>query len=193
MTELYHCKQRQQITRNPNIFVYRLNGHKQYFPTLSPFPRKFFIDFSLRLNMISVGKGFNCHVVCRSRMIGLRCIFFFKLFTARRRVLKARKQEAFKNKLGKGEVLVTSDLFFSQNVFYTLKDRMRHLTLHSINSHFDASTTGLQLLITLWEKKKLLVMSNFSFSHNVFYSDNCTPFVHIFDLIFLFAAELEEP
>ena len=24
-------------------------------------------------------------------------------------------------------------------------------------------------------------------------SDNCTPFVHIFDIIFLFAAELEEP
>ena len=25
------------------------------------------------------------------------------------------------------------------------------------------------------------------------HSDNCTPFVHIFDIIFLFAAELEEP
>ena len=24
-------------------------------------------------------------------------------------------------------------------------------------------------------------------------SDNCTPFVHIFDIIFLFAAEMEEP
>ena len=24
-------------------------------------------------------------------------------------------------------------------------------------------------------------------------SDNCIPFVHIFDIIFLFAAELEEP
>ena len=24
-------------------------------------------------------------------------------------------------------------------------------------------------------------------------SDNCTPFVHIFDITFLFAAELEEP
>ena len=24
-------------------------------------------------------------------------------------------------------------------------------------------------------------------------SDNCTPFVHIFDIIFLFAAELEKP
>ena len=27
-----------------------------------------------------------------------------------------------------------------------------------------------QLFKTLWEKKKLLVTSNFSFSHNVFYS-----------------------
>ena len=26
-----------------------------------------------------------------------------------------------------------------------------------------------------------------------FQSDNCTPFVNIFDIIFLFAAELEEP
>ena len=25
------------------------------------------------------------------------------------------------------------------------------------------------------------------------HSDNCTPFVHIFDIIFLFAAELDEP
>ena len=36
-------------------------------------------------------------------------------------------------------------------------------------------------------------MSNFSFSHNVSYSDNCTPFVHIFDIRVLFAAELEGP
>ena len=36
-------------------------------------------------------------------------------------------------------------------------------------------------------------MTNFSISHNVFYSDNFTPFVHIFDIIFLFDAKLEEP
>ena len=37
-------------------------------------------------------------------------------------------------------------------------------------------------------------MSNFSFSYNVStQSDNCTPFVHILDIIFLVAAELEEP
>ena len=41
--------------------------------------------------------------------------------------------------------------------------------------------------------EELLVMSNFFFSHNVFYSDNCTPFVRIFYIISLFAAELAEP
>ena len=51
-----------------------------------------------------------------------------------------------------------------------------------------------QLLKTLWENKKLLVTSNFFFSHNVFTrSDHCTTFVCIFDIIFLFAAEFEEP
>ena len=44
-----------------------------------------------------------------------------------------------------------------------------------------------QLLKTLWETKKLLVTM---FSPH---SDDCTPFVHIFDIILLFAAELEEP
>ena len=43
------------------------------------------------------------------------------------------------------------------------------LTLNSTDTHFDASTNIRQLLKTLWEKEKLLVTSNFSFSHNVFY------------------------
>ena len=42
-------------------------------------------------------------------------------------------------------------------------------TLYSIDTHFDASATD-SFLKTLWEKEKLLVMSNFSFSHNVFHS-----------------------
>ena len=42
------------------------------------------------------------------------------------------------------------------------------LTLYSIDTHFDASTTD-SFLKTLWEKKKLLVTSNFFFSHNIFY------------------------
>ena len=37
--------------------------------------------------------------------------------------------------------------------------------------HVDASQTAMiKLLKILWEKEKLLVTSNFSFSHNVFYS-----------------------
>ena len=51
-----------------------------------------------------------------------------------------------------------------------------------------------QFLKTLWEKEKLLVTSNFSFSH-VFYSNQIivSPFVNIFDIVSLFAAEFEEP
>ena len=41
-------------------------------------------------------------------------------------------------------------------------------------------------LKTLREKEKFLITSNFSFCHNVF-------FVHVFYIISLFAAELEEP
>ena len=43
-----------------------------------------------------------------------------------------------------------------------------YLTLYCTDIPFDASTT--QFLKTLWDKEKLLVTSNFSFSHNVFYS-----------------------
>ena len=51
------------------------------------------------------------------------------------------------------------------------------------------------LLKILWEKKKLLVTSNFFFSHNFStQSDNCIPIcVHIFDILSLFATESEEP
>ena len=45
---------------------------------------------------------------------------------------------------------------------------IERLTVYSINTHFDASTKD-SFLKTLWEKKKLLITSNFSFSHNVFY------------------------
>ena len=43
------------------------------------------------------------------------------------------------------------------------------LSLYSIDTHF-LRITKRQLLKTLWEKKKLLVKSNFFFSHNVFCS-----------------------
>ena len=44
----------------------------------------------------------------------------------------------------------------------------------------------------MWGKEKLLVTSNFSFSHNVFNS-NVSPFVHTFEIISFFAVKLEEP
>ena len=57
------------------------------------------------------------------------------------------------------------------------------------------SINNRQLLKTFWEKEKLLVTSNFSISHNVFYSIKTivSPFVHILDIISLVALELEEP
>ena len=51
-----------------------------------------------------------------------------------------------------------------------------------------------QLLKTLWEKDKLLVRSNFSFFPQCLLLNQITvsPFVHIFYIISLFAAELED-
>ena len=50
---------------------------------------------------------------------------------------------------------------------------------------------------TLWEKEKLLITSDFYFSHNVFYSRKyiviVSQFVHVFAIISLFAAEQEKP
>ena len=52
-----------------------------------------------------------------------------------------------------------------------------------------------QLLKTLWEKEKLLVMNNFSFSPQclILIQIILFPFVDIYDTISLFAAEFEEP
>ena len=46
--------------------------------------------------------------------------------------------------------------------------RFGSLTLYFIDTHFNSPPT--ELLKPLWEKEKLLVTSNFSFSHNVFNS-----------------------
>ena len=68
------------------------------------------------------------------------------------------------------------------------------LTLYSIDALFNALITH-SFSKTLWETKKLLVTSNFFFSHNVFYSinKNVSPFINIYDIISLFVAELEKP
>ena len=60
------------------------------------------------------------------------------------------------------------------------------LTLYSIDTHFDTSTLD-SFLKTLWEKEKLLPQC-FLLNQII-----VSPFVHIFDIIFLFAAELEDP
>ena len=63
------------------------------------------------------------------------------------------------------------------------------LTLYSIYTHFNVSTTD-----NFW--KHCGKRRNCSFSHNVFYSIRFIiefPFVRIFDITFLFAAKLEKP
>ena len=70
----------------------------------------------------------------------------------------------------------------------------KELTLYSIDTHFNASTRDI-FLKTLWEKKKLLVTSNFFFFPQCFLLNQkiVSPFINIFDIISLFAAEMEEP
>ena len=82
-------------------------------------------------------------------------------------------------------------MFLCSNIVH--RNKSIYLTLCSIDTHFNASTT--QLLKTLWVKKKLLVMSNFFFSHNVFYSIRTLyPYLMTFLTSYLtFAAEMEEP
>ena len=100
--------------------------------------------------------------------------------------------------VGEKTKLSTSMFSLAHSAFKGLSQKGL-LTLYSIDTHFDASALILthqqQLLKTLWEREKLLVMSNFSFFHNVFNSYRIIvyPFVHVFDIISFFAAELEEP
>ena len=99
----------------------------------------------------------------------------------------------------------------------------KYLTLYSIDTHFNASTTDSlenivgkeeiahneqfllfqqcfllnqiivpHLSIFLTSYFYLLLISPFPAMFST-QSDNCTPFVHIFDIILLFTAELEEP
>ena len=85
--------------------------------------------------------------------------------------------QMFRKHWGKKEkLLIMSNFCFSHSVFKRLVLQTRKnqglfgkgLTHYSIDTHLDASIR--QLLKTLWEKEKLLVTSNFSFSNNVFYS-----------------------
>ena len=67
------------------------------------------------------------------------------------------------------------------------------LTLYSIDTHFNTSTTN-----SFWKhcgKRRNCLYHAVSPFPTVFstQSDNCVPYVHIFDIISLFAAVLEEP
>ena len=55
---------------------------------------------------------------------------------------------------------------FPNNNFYTLPNRNSlQATIISLMKMAETSPSGYK---TLWEKEKLLIMSNFSFSHSVF-------------------------
>ena len=92
----------------------------------------------------------------------------------------------------KKKMLVTSIFFFSHNVFYPMNITLMFSVTFNLSSanafnlgepKILSSGKGLilyhtiptfndfnrGLLKTLWEKEKMLVTSNFSFSHNVFY------------------------
>ena len=107
-----------------------------------------------------------------------KCFFFF--FSSRPRYSKL--------------IETAKSEFYLLNRLPFLTKKTLPLTLYSIDTYFNTSTTD-NFLKTLWEKKKLLVTSNFFFSHNVFYSIRklYPPFVNIFDIISLFDAELEQP
>ena len=66
------------------------------------------------------------------------------------------------------------------------------LTLYCIDTHFDASATAFEILVGKGEiagiKQFLLFPQCFQLNQTT-----VSPFVHIFDIISLFAVELEEP
>ena len=88
------------------------------------------------------------------------------------------REKAFENFVRKGEInmLVISTLSFFYNVFHHFKDKPI-INLSSASAFFSPFPNNdtfrrpweTSLLKTPWEKEKLLVTSNFSFSHSVFY------------------------
>ena len=81
-------------------------------------------------------------------------------------------------KIGEKQKMLVSSIFsFSYIVFNMLFPERRQksplpgkvLTLSQTSPGFYVSAVLVSLLKTLWEKEKLLLVSNFSFSHSVFY------------------------
>ena len=78
----------------------------------------------------------------------------------------------------KEKLLVTSNFSFSHSVFYPFRELFPHfhqiqnccLQLRSVWKGLKFVVLSVvQVLKTLWEKEKLLLTSNFSFAHSVFY------------------------
>ena len=59
---------------------------------------------------------------------------------------------------------------FFHNVFYPTKDTSYHLSINPFpNKPWFLHVCSMSLLKTPWKKEKLLITSNFSFFHSVFY------------------------
>ena len=96
----------------------------------------------------------------------VRSSFFFLLvkisaLTAQSRILTALGRKALENTMGEGEMLVTRFSAFP-TIFPIPFNPFS-------NKPWFLRVCSTSLLKTLWEKEKLLVTSNFSFSHSVFY------------------------
>ena len=105
-----------------------------------------------------------------------RLFFFFLMFASE--VSTNWQRRLLKILWYKEKIPLTSIFSFSHNIFYPIKDKFHHCYETSIvackcfncfpNKAWFLRVCSTSLLKTLWEKK-LLVTSNFSFSHSVFY------------------------
>ena len=87
-------------------------------------------------------------------------------FTIQSLLLLTIEKKSFEDITGKGEKRFS----LSNNVFYPSNGKSYHLILNPFpNMPWFLCVCSTSLLKTLWKKEKLLVTSNFSFSHSVFY------------------------
>ena len=86
------------------------------------------------------------------------------------------RKKSYKNIVGEKEKLLVTSIFSFTHFFYSLTNKFHHITTFYLSSFnpfpnkpWFLRVCSKRLLKKLWEKGKLLVTSNFSFSHNVFY------------------------
>ena len=95
---------------------------------------------------------------------------FSKAFPFRVVSLKTSKELCFENFVRKGGNADNQHFFFSP-IFSTLFPPIFSTLLNPLpNEPWFSCVCSISLLKTLWEKEKLLVTSNFSFSHSVLHS-----------------------